>query len=127
MSDEKTTETEEFDINIAAMGDDELVEFERLLTEEYANLRGSEDFSSEDVEVRTNTRKELKNVAEVIREARAELAERAEFNAADDLVDTEFSYTPKAKKEELSPRAQILRKDILAKRAESAAAEEAAA
>ena len=37
------------------------------------------------------------------------------------------AFLVKAKEEELSPRAQLLRKDILAKRAESAAGEEAAA
>ncbi len=36
------------------------------------------------------------------------------------------AFLVKARKEELSPRARLLRKDVLAKRAENAAAEEAA-
>ena len=37
------------------------------------------------------------------------------------------AFLVKARNDELSPRARLLRKDVLAKRAESAAAEEAAA
>jgi large subunit ribosomal protein L28 len=36
------------------------------------------------------------------------------------------AFLAKAREEELSPRARLIRKDVLAKRAENAAAEEAA-
>jgi hypothetical protein len=49
MSDEvRNEETEEFEIDLGAMEDSELVEFETLLQNEYVERRSAESFSAED-------------------------------------------------------------------------------
>lgn len=96
MSDEvrnDETEGEEYEIDLGAMDDTELERFEELLVEEYGERRSAESFSAED-------RDELKQIAETIKAVRAEMQDRIDLAAADDLVGQE---APKrAEKEELA-------------------------
>jgi hypothetical protein len=80
MSDEvRNEETEEFEIDLGAMEDSELVEFETLLQNEYVERRSAESFSAED-------RDELSAIRSTIASVRDEIAFRAETAEADEFV-----------------------------------------
>lgn len=79
MSEARNEEVEEFEIDLSAMSEDELADFEALLKDEYATKRSSEEFSAED-------REELTAIVEMVKAIREEFATREELADADDLM-----------------------------------------
>lgn len=76
---EVTEEVEEFEIDLGAMSDEELGDFDKLLKEEYAAKRSQEEFSAED-------REELSAIVEMVKAIKEEFATRAADAEADDLM-----------------------------------------
>jgi hypothetical protein len=85
MSTEAVEETEEFEVDLSALDDDELEAFEALLVSEYQSIRNgeNEEFSA------TEARDELKSIAEALKSVRAEAAERIELAEADEVAESD--------------------------------------
>jgi hypothetical protein len=79
MSEGANEEVEEFEIDLGAMSDEELVDFDALLKEEYAAKRSQEEFSAED-------REELTAIVEMVKAIKEEFASRTADAEADDLM-----------------------------------------
>lgn len=77
MSDQDTTE--EVEIDLGLLSEDELVEFEAALAADYADKRGVEELGVEDLS-------ELTAIKEAITAVQAEMAKRVELADADDVV-----------------------------------------
>lgn len=77
MSDQETTE--EVEIDLALLSEDELAEFEAALVADFEEMRGTESLGVEDVS-------ELKAIKETIEAVRAEMDTRVELSEADDVV-----------------------------------------
>lgn len=76
---DNTHESEEFEIDLNTLDNDELVRFEALLVAEYKEKRGAAS-TDEDVA-------ELAAIKEVVAEVRSEMARRVELAADDDFID----------------------------------------
>jgi hypothetical protein len=74
------TTAEEFELDLAVLSNDELIEFEGLLVEEYKTKRSSQELGQEDVD-------ELKEIATVIKAVRQEVTLRAEQDDTDSIVE----------------------------------------
>lgn len=99
--------TEEFELDLSVLSNDELIEFEGLLVTEYKTKRSSEELGQEDVD-------ELKEIATVIKAVREEVAFRAEQEEVDSIVD---------ENEEFNAFAEMLKKKKKMKAAKAAAAD----
>lgn len=110
MSTEAVEETEEFEVDLSALDDDELTEFETLLKTEYQSIRNGD--KSEEFSV-TEARDELKSIATAIASVREEIVSRVELAESDAVVD----------EDSLSGKLAAIKAARLAREEELAAAE----
>jgi hypothetical protein len=74
-----TSAAEEVEIDLGLLSDEDLVEFEAVLTADYEAKRNTEELGVEDVE-------DLTAIKEAIEEVRAEMQKRVELAESDDVV-----------------------------------------